>query len=58
MISNGIKAIQKFEEFLDNSIEEDCFYECPKVFMYKIENPLCTDICTAQVTVVVSDRDD
>jgi hypothetical protein len=34
MISNGIKAIQKFEEFLDNSIEEDCFYECPKVFMY------------------------
>jgi len=36
MISNGIKAIQKFEEFLDNSIEEDCFYECPKVFMYKI----------------------
>ena len=31
MISNGIKAVQKFEEFLDNSIEEDCFFECPKV---------------------------
>ncbi len=45
MISNGIKAIQKFEEFLDNSIEEDCFYECPKVFMYKILNSLCTDMC-------------
>jgi hypothetical protein len=31
MISNGIKAVQKFEEFLNNSIEEDCFFECPKV---------------------------
>ncbi|XP_023323403.1 group XIIB secretory phospholipase A2-like protein [Eurytemora carolleeae] len=30
MISNGIKAVQKFEEFVENSIEEDCYYECPK----------------------------
>eukprot|EP00088_Acartia_fossae_P029292 TRINITY_DN30138_c0_g1_i1.p1 TRINITY_DN30138_c0_g1~~TRINITY_DN30138_c0_g1_i1.p1 ORF type:complete len:236 (+),score=25.06 TRINITY_DN30138_c0_g1_i1:130-837(+) len=29
MISNGIKAVQKFEEFVDNSIDEDCYYECP-----------------------------
>jgi len=30
MISNGIKAVQKFEEFVENSIDEDCYYECPK----------------------------
>jgi len=30
LISNGIKAVQKFEEFVENSIEEDCHYECPR----------------------------
>jgi len=30
LVSNGIKAVQKFEEFVENSIEEDCFIECPK----------------------------
>ena len=29
MISDGLKAVKKFEEFVDNTIEEDCFFECP-----------------------------
>jgi len=37
MISNGIKAVQKFEEFVENSIEEDCYYECPKVGFQNIK---------------------
>ena len=31
MITNGIKAVQKVEEFVENSLEEDCYFECPKV---------------------------
>ena len=30
MISDGLKAVKKFEEFVDNTIEEDCYYECPR----------------------------
>ena len=30
MISDGLKAVKKFEEFVDNTIEEDCYFECPK----------------------------
>eukprot|EP00088_Acartia_fossae_P023900 TRINITY_DN24881_c0_g1_i1.p1 TRINITY_DN24881_c0_g1~~TRINITY_DN24881_c0_g1_i1.p1 ORF type:complete len:194 (-),score=22.92 TRINITY_DN24881_c0_g1_i1:155-736(-) len=30
LISNGIKAVQRFEEFVENSIDEDCYYQCPK----------------------------
>lgn len=29
MISDGLKAVKKFEEFVDNTIEEDCYFECP-----------------------------
>ena len=29
MISDGLKAVKRFEEFVDNTIEEDCYYECP-----------------------------
>ncbi len=32
LISNGIKAVQRFEEFVENSIDEDCYFQCPKVF--------------------------
>lgn len=30
MISDGLKAVKKFEEFVDNTIEEDCYFECPR----------------------------
>jgi len=30
MITDGLKAVKKFEEFVDNTIEEDCYFECPK----------------------------
>ena len=30
MLADGLKAVKKFEEFVDNTIEEDCYYECPK----------------------------
>jgi len=30
LISDGLKAVKKFEEFVDNTIEEDCYFECPR----------------------------
>lgn len=30
LISDGLKAVQRFEEFVDNTIDEDCFYQCPR----------------------------
>jgi len=28
-LQEGLRAVKKFEEFVDNTIEEDCYYECP-----------------------------
>jgi len=30
IINNGIRTVQKFEEFVENAIDEDCYYECEK----------------------------
>jgi len=30
LINSGIKAVKKFEEFIDNTIEEDCYFQCPR----------------------------
>jgi len=30
LISDGLKAVQRFEEFVDNAIEEDCYFQCPR----------------------------
>ena len=27
LINSGIKAVKKFEEFIDNTIEEDCYFQ-------------------------------
>jgi len=36
IINDGIKAVQRFEEFVDNTIEEDCFFQCPKGKQIKV----------------------
>ena len=38
LISDGLKAVKKFEEFVDNSIEEDCFFECPNGKVIKVND--------------------
>ena len=30
LISQGLRAVQKVEDFVDATIGEDCTYECPK----------------------------
>ena len=36
MISDGLKAVKRFEEFVDNTIEEDCFFQCPRGKQIKV----------------------
>ena len=31
-----IRNMQRFEEFVDNTIEEDCFFQCPKGQQIKV----------------------
>jgi len=30
LISDGLKAVQRFEQFVDNAIDEECVFECRK----------------------------
>ena len=30
------RNMQRFEEFVDNTIEEDCFFQCPKGQQIKV----------------------
>jgi len=30
LIADGLKAVQRFEEFIDNTIDEDCYFQCPR----------------------------
>merc|ERR1719180_147076 len=30
MINGGLKAVKQFEEFVENTLDEECFFECPR----------------------------
>ena len=30
MINGGLKAVKQFEEFVENTLDEECYFECPR----------------------------
>lgn len=59
LINSGLKAVQKFEEFIDNTIEEDCFYQCPygQVAMERSSHVKTSNGC-GSLDVVFDDKED
>ena len=30
MINGGLNAVEQFEEFVENTLDEECYFECPR----------------------------